>query len=124
MSDEPSTGAPATSASGEAVPESEPKTVAYPRVRSALTLVKENPLKAAAIGAAALASLEVELAVGLLAGIGATALLARKSGADTREEVLARGKWALGRAKSALKRKEAPAPVVSAGDAPAAPPPA
>jgi hypothetical protein len=121
MSDEPSNGAPAPSASEEAAADSEPKTIAYPRVRSAFTLVKQNPLKAVAIGAAALASLEVELAVGILAGIGATALLATKPGAEAREEVVARGKWAYSRAKSALARKQAPPPVVSGGDA-AAPP--
>lgn len=132
MSDDPSNGAPAPTA--EAVPDSEPKTIAYPRVKSAIAIVKQNPLKAVALGAAAIASLEVELAVGILAGIGATALLATKPGSEAREEVLTKGKAArdevvskskaaYDKAKTALKRKEAPPPVVSAGDAPAAAPP-
>jgi hypothetical protein len=118
MPDESSRAASAASATGDTVPESEPKTVAYPRVKSAITLVKENPLKAAALGAAALASLEVELAVGILAGIGATALLATRPGSETREEVLTRSKAAFGRAKRVLARKKSEAPVVSGGDAP------
>lgn len=129
MSDEPSQGAP----TAEAAPTSEPQRVVYPRMKSALSLVKKNPLKAVALGAAALASLEVELAVGILAGIGATALLTTKPGAEAREdvlikgkaareEVLIKGKAALDKAKTAFKRKRAPAPVVSAGDPPAAPP--
>jgi hypothetical protein len=132
MSDESSNGAPAPAAEG--APESEPKTVAYPRMKSALALVKRNPLKAVALGAAAIASLVVELAVGILAGIGATALLTTKPGAEAREEVVSKGKAArdevvskgkaaFDKAKTALKRKEAPAPVVSAGDAPPAAPP-
>lgn len=146
MSDESSNGAPAAATPAtDAAPDSEPKTIAYPRMKSALTLVKQNPLKAVALGAAAIASLEVEFAVGILAGIGATALLVTKPGSEAREEVLSKSKAArdevvskskaardgvvskskaaYDRAKVALKRKEAPAPVVSAGDAPAAPPP-
>ncbi len=132
MSDEPSNGAPAA-ANAEAAPESAPKTVAYPRMKNALTLVKKHPLKAVALGAAAIASLEVEFAVGLLAGIGATALLTTKAGAEARsevlskgkaagEEVLSKGKAALGKAKNKFKRKDAPAPIVSGGDTPPAPP--
>jgi hypothetical protein len=145
MSEESSNGAPEAAPAAEATPESEPKTVAYPRMKSALALVKRNPLKAVALGAAAIASLEVELAVGILAGIGATALLTTKPGAEAREEVVSKGKAArdevvskskaardevvskskaaLDKAKTALKRKAAPAPVVSAGDAPPAAPP-
>ena len=134
MSDESSNGAPTATAATEAAPDSEPKTIAYPRMKSAITLVKQNPLKAVALGAAAIASLEVEFAVGILAGIGATALLATKPGSEAREEVLSRSKAArdevvskskaaYDRAKVALKRKQAPAPVVSAGDAPPAAPP-
>jgi hypothetical protein len=134
MSDESSNGAPAPAPTAGAAPESEPKTVAYPRMKSAFALVKKNPLKTVALGAAAIASLEVELAVGILAGIGATALLATKPGAETRDEVLSKSKAAkdgvvtrsraaFDKAKTALKRKPAPAPEVSAGEAPAAPPP-
>jgi hypothetical protein len=134
MSDDSSNGAPAPAPTAEAAPDSEPKTVAYPRVKSALALVKRNPLKAVALGAAAIASLEVELAVGILAGIGATALLTTKPGSEAREEVLSKGKAArdevvskgkaaYDKAKTAFKRKAAPPPIVSAGDAPPAAPP-
>ena len=53
---------------------------------------------AALLGAAA-SLVEVELAVGILAGLGATALLTSTSGLETRQEVVARSKWALERAR-------------------------
>jgi hypothetical protein len=84
------------------------------KVREAISLIKEHPLGAVATVAAATALLEIEFAVGVLAGVGATALLANKSGPERRRIVLERGKWALDRARvlkeTALKKKGAPAP--------------
>jgi hypothetical protein len=81
-------------------------------VREAISLIKEHPLGAVATVAAATALLEIELAVGLLAGLGATALLANKSGPERRRIVMERGKWALERARamkaSAMKKRAAP----------------
>lgn len=73
----------------------------------AISLIKEHPLGAVATVAAATALLELQFAVGVLAGLGATALLANKSGPERRRLVLERGKWALVRAramKAALKK--------------------
>ena len=95
-------------------------------VRAALEAVEEWEFEGRA---AAIAALEVEFAVGLLAGVGATALLATRPGAEARGEVLSKskaardevvrkGRAAFDKAKSKLKRKEAPPPVVSVGDAP------
>ena len=90
------------------------------KVREAISLIKEHPLGAVATVAAATAMLELEFAVGVLAGLGATALLANKSGPERRKIVLERGKWALERAREmkerALKKRAAaarPAPTVS-----------
>lgn len=83
------------------------------KVREAISLIKEHPLGAVATVAAATALLELEFAVGVLAGLGATALLANKSGPERRKSVLERGKWALDRARAmketALKKRAAPA---------------
>jgi hypothetical protein len=68
------------------------------------TLIKEHPLGAVAAVAAAAVLIEVELAVGMFAGLGATALLATESGPEVRQRALKRGKWALERAKSAMHR--------------------
>jgi len=68
----------------------------------------------ALIGAAA-SLIEVELAVGILAGIGATALLTSTSGAETRQEVVARSKWVLDRARALTRHATSqPAQAVSA----------
>jgi hypothetical protein len=61
--------------------------------------------------AAAAAFIEVELAVGLLAGIGATALLASESGPETRQKMLEQGKRAISRARTAMTKPKAPPPV-------------
>lgn len=91
------------------------------RVREAISLIKEHPLGAVATVAAATALLEIEFAVGVLAGLGATALLAQKSGPERRRIVMERGKWALDRARAmketAMKKRATasrqPAPPVS-----------
>lgn len=84
------------------------------KVREAISLIKEHPLGAVATVAAATALLELEFAVGVLAGLGATALLANKSGPERRRIVLERGKWALERARemkeTALKKRAAAVP--------------
>jgi hypothetical protein len=117
MTDAPN---PDTAASGTPAPaESAAASAAAPadnapraaKVREALSLIKEHPLGAVATVAAATALLEIEFAVGVLAGVGATALLANKSGPERRRLVLERGKWALDRARvlkdTALRKKAA-----------------
>ena len=82
-------------------------------VRDAISMIKQHPLGAVATVAAATAFIEVELAVGILAGLGATALLAQQSGPEARQRVVAGGKWALDRARSAVHRAKPPAPHVA-----------
>jgi hypothetical protein len=77
-------------------------------MREAISMIKQHPLGAVATVAAATALIEVELAVGILAGIGATALLANESGSETRQKVLEQGKRALHRARSAMTRPKEP----------------
>jgi hypothetical protein len=88
---------------------------ANPKVKQAIALAKEHPLGAVATVAAAAALVEVEFAVGILAGLGATALLARKTGPEAREQVIARGKKAIEQARVALakRRKAAATPEVT-----------
>jgi hypothetical protein len=91
----------------------------HPKVQQALTVAKEHPLGAVVGAAAAVAFVEVELAVGILAGVGATALLAAQSGPEARRQVLTRGKQAWSSARERVQK--ARKPKVSAD---AAPPPA
>ena len=77
-------------------------------VRDAISLIKQHPLGAVATVAAATALIEVEFAVGILAGLGATALLANQSGSQARQRVLERGKWALDRARTVVAKAKAP----------------
>jgi hypothetical protein len=84
------------------------------RVREAVTAIKRHPLGVVALAGAAVALVEVEVAVGILAGIGATALLATRSGPEARQEVLtkgnevlAKGKLVLAKAKGKLSRVKA-----------------
>lgn len=74
------------------------------RVRQALAVVKRHPLGVVAGVAAAVALVEIELAVGLVTGIGATALLATKSGPEARQEVRALSQEVLNKGKAALER--------------------
>jgi len=84
-------------------------------VRRAIRAVKRHPLGIIALVGAAVALIEVELAVGILAGIGATALLASTSGAEARQEVVAKSKWAFERARALTSRaKSQTAEAVSA----------
>jgi hypothetical protein len=81
------------------------------KVDQAIALAKDHPLGAVVAVAAAAALVEVELAAGILTGLGATALLASQSGPKTREQVVARGKEAVAKAKLAFaKVRKAPAP--------------
>jgi hypothetical protein len=98
-------------AAPEGVPAAEDAAPASSKVREAIGLLKQHPLGAVATVAAAAAFIEVEFAVGLLAGLGATALLAGQSGPEARQRVLARGKWALDRARTAMRPKGKAAPV-------------
>ena len=77
-------------------------------VRDAISMIKQHPLGAVATVAAATAFIEVELAVGILAGIGATALLVNESGSEARQRVLAQGKRALTRARTAMSKAKEP----------------
>jgi hypothetical protein len=87
------------------------KLTTHPKVQQAITLAKTHPLGAVATVAAAAALVEVEFAVGILAGLGATALLASRSGPEARERVIAQGKHALAQARVAIaKRKQAMMP--------------
>jgi len=79
---------------------------AHPRVRRAVKLAKEHPLGAVATVAAAAALVELELAVGILAGLGATALLANRTGREVRQDVVAHGKRAVERARIALAKRQ------------------
>ena len=77
-------------------------------MREAISMIKQHPLGAMATVAAATALIEVELAVGILAGIGATALLANESGSETRQKVLEQGRRALSRARTAMTKPKEP----------------
>ena len=101
------------------------------RVREAVSALKRHPLGVVALAGATVALVEVEVAVGILAGIGATALLATKSGPVARQEmltkgneVLAKGKLALAKAKGKLASRAKPVTeeVPKSTEPPAVPP--
>jgi hypothetical protein len=96
----------ATMPVGETTPSAEaPPVKARPaKVRKALALLKRHPLGLVIAAGAAVALVEIELAVGILTGIGATALLATKSGPDARQEVLSKGQEVLSKSKAAIER--------------------
>jgi hypothetical protein len=74
------------------------------KVRNAIALLKRHPLGLVVAVGAAVALVEVELAVGILTGIGATALLATKSGPEARQEVRSLGQEVVTKGKAALER--------------------
>lgn len=92
----------------------EPETAATPgigglaaqklRARQVLSTLKRHPLGIVLAVGAAVALVEIELAVGILTGIGATALLATKSGPEARQEVLAKGHEVVAKGKAAIER--------------------
>jgi len=96
----------ATPPVGEATPNADAAPVkAKPaKVRKALALLKRHPLGLVVAAGAAVALVEIELAVGILTGIGATALLATKSGPDARQEVFTKGQEVLTKSKAAIER--------------------
>jgi hypothetical protein len=113
-------------APAETTPAAETASAKTARVREAVTAIKRHPLGVVALAGAAVALVEVEVAVGILAGIGATALLVTKSGPEARQEVLtkgnevlAKGKLALAKAKGKLSRAKAAG---KSPEPPAAPP--
>jgi X-X-X-Leu-X-X-Gly heptad repeat protein len=65
----------------------------------AVDLVKRHPLGTVATVGAAVALIEVELAVGILTGVGAAALLTQRTGPETRQRMLAGGRSAVSRAR-------------------------
>jgi hypothetical protein len=79
---------------------------AHPKVQQAITAAKAHPLGAVATVAAAAALVEIEFAVGILTGLGATALLVTKSGPEARDQVIARGKQAIERARVAIAKRK------------------
>jgi hypothetical protein len=127
MSDETTGTTPV--ANGAAAP-TEAAPARSARVREAVKVVARHPLGAIALVGAAVALVEIELAVGILAGLGATALLATKTGPEARQEVLtrstevlAKGKVALEKAKVAIaSRTKAPAEAPPKSAEPPAPP--
>jgi hypothetical protein len=99
---------------------------AHPKVQQAFTTANAHPLGAVATVAAAAALVEIEFAVGILTGLGATALLASKSGPEARDEVIARGREAIARARVAITKRKESLTRKRTGGSPeaAAPPPA
>jgi hypothetical protein len=74
------------------------------RVRKAIALVKSHPLGVVVAVGAAVALVEIELAVGILTGVGATALLVTKSGSEARQEVRSLGQEVFTKGKAAIER--------------------
>jgi hypothetical protein len=74
------------------------------KVRKAIALLKSHPLGLVAVVGAAVALVEIELAVGILTGVGATVLLATKSGPEARQEVRSLGQGVLTKGKAAIER--------------------
>jgi hypothetical protein len=95
----------------------------HSRFHDAIQLVKSHPLGALATVAAAAAFVEVEFAVGIIAGVGATALLATRSGPEARQQVFQRGKKALAQARLSFAARDKSKQVKVTAE-PATPPPA
>lgn len=121
---------------GDAATSQAAKLAAHPKVQQAIGFAKSHPLGAVATVAAAAAFVEIEFAVGILTGLGATALLASKSGSEARqqvrlrgkearEQVIARGRKALEQARIAIaKRKKGVTASPSTSGEATPPPPA
>ena len=106
MSDETQSATPAEGAAPAEATEAKPSTAQKlaPKVKQAIEFTKTHPLGAVATVAAAAALVEVEFAVGILTGLGATALLVTDSGSQTREKVVSGGKRALSSGKVAFAK--------------------
>jgi hypothetical protein len=113
--------APATEAAAAAGPSLVTKLKAHPKVQHAITVAKEHPLGAVVGVAAAVAFVEVEFAVGILTGIGATALLAAKSGPEARKQVVTSGKQAWSSARERVQKARKPKAAAEAAPPPPAP---
>jgi hypothetical protein len=96
---QPETAVQATESSAAAPINAEPA-----RVRKAIALVKSHPLGVVVAVGAAVALVEIELAVGILTGVGATALLVTKSGPEARQEVRSLGQEVFTKGKAAIER--------------------
>lgn len=81
-----------------------PVKAAPARLRQAIALLTSHPLGVVVAVGAAVALVEVELAVGILTGVGATALLATKNGPEARQEVRTLGQEVFIKGKAALER--------------------
>jgi hypothetical protein len=95
------------------------------QLERARRLLRGHPLGTVATIAVVAAFVEVELAIGILVGLGATALLTTRSGSATRQRFVSRGRIALNRARIAMLRQRATRPSRSNGNregAAAAPP--
>ena len=92
----------------------------HPKVQQAITTAKAHPLGAVVGVAAAVAFVEVEFAVGVLTGLGATALLVSRSGPQVREQVVSRGKQALAAARAQVEKRRKPKASPEAAAPPAA----
>ena len=80
------------------------------RFRRAIALIEKHPVKVIAAGVAAAALIEVELALGLLLGIGATLLFVARPGVEARRDLVDTGKLLFGRARGASAVQPASAP--------------
>jgi hypothetical protein len=118
MSETSENTAPAAKTTAAAVAEAAKP--AREQVRKAFVALKRHPLGTVALVGAAVALVEVELAVGILAGIGATALLTLKTGPEARQEVLTKGRWAIERARSLKVRAQDSAAAATPEGSPAA----
>jgi hypothetical protein len=76
---------------------------AFPVIGKATRAIKDHPVALVALIGASAAFIEFELALGMLTGIGATALLATAGGPETRQQLLARSRWLLDRARSKVR---------------------
>lgn len=74
-------------------------------MQGVLDTLKKHPLGTIAAGAAMGMLIEEEIALGILAGIGLTALFATRTGPEARREVTAKVEEILGRARSRLQAR-------------------
>lgn len=74
-------------------------------IERARTFVRRHPLGVVAVVALGAACIEIELAVGVLAGVGTAALLVSRDGASTRQLVASGGRRALASLKDAYVKR-------------------
>jgi hypothetical protein len=105
MSDKPEASSNRTDIGGAVSAGTEPgaatKTVeSSEHTQGVLDALKKHPLGTIAAGAALGLLIEEEIALGILAGMGMTALFATRTGPEARREVTAKVEAILGRARS------------------------